>query len=152
MAAGHRPWRGRPWPALPAAAIMALSASAGCGSKGANPHRSTSPRPPPSSPAPRFSATLFAPTHSPKAGANWNYSIRVRSAAGRPLPATANIEFVFGGQVVGHESPPTHRFVGDLHDTVQWPAKSIGIPLVFRAVVSTSAGARSLDYPVQVQR
>jgi len=59
---------------------------------------------------------------------------------------------VFAGQVVGHESPPTHHFVGELHDKVQWPARSVGVALVFRAVVSTSAGTRTLDYPVQVRR
>jgi hypothetical protein len=131
--------------------MVALSAVTGCGAKTAPKPTPSSTRSTPSSPPVGFSATLSAPTHTPKAGANWRYSIRVRGGAGRPLSATANIEFVFGGQVVGRESPPTHHFLGDLHDTVQWPARSVGFPLVFRAVVTTSAGTRTLDYPVRVR-
>jgi hypothetical protein len=103
-------------------------------------------------PAARFTATLHAPTHSPVVNAAWVYSIDVRDANGRPLRAIAETQFLFAGQVVGRESPPTHRFAGHLRDLIRWPRRSAGFPLTFRAVVHTSLGAQNLDYQVQVRR
>ncbi len=119
----------------------------GCGGSSKPKRPSSTPHPAP----PAVQATLTAPTHTPKANAAWRYAIRVRDARGRPLAATAAIQFLFGGQVVGRDTPPTHRFVGDWRDTIRWPRRSVGFPLVFRAVVTTSEGTRHLDYPVQVQ-
>lgn len=58
-------------------------------------------------------------------------------------------QFLFSGSVVAHRSH--YRFRGTLHDTIRWPARSAGIPLTFRAVVTTPLGVRRLDYPVRVR-
>lgn len=41
---------------------------------------------------------------------------------------------------------------GAFHDTLRWPARSLGIRLTFRALVTTPLGTRRLDYPVEVRR
>jgi hypothetical protein len=59
-------------------------------------------------------------------------------------------QFLFAGSVVARRSH--YRFRGMLHDTIRWPARSVGVPLTFRAVVSTALGTRKVDYPIQVTR
>jgi hypothetical protein len=97
--------------------------------------------------------TLHAPDHAPKVSRRWLYSITVTNAAGHPLSGTVDIEFVYGGQVVGHDTPPTHPVRnGRWHDYLQFPAQAVGFPLTFRAVVHTSLGSITLDWPVRAQR
>jgi hypothetical protein len=96
---------------------------------------------------------LHGENHSPKVNRNWNYTIIVTNAAGQPLTGTADIEFAFGGQVVGHATPATVKVTnGHWHDNLQFPAQSIGIPLTFRVVVHTAPGSITLDWPVTVSR
>lgn len=101
-----------------------------------------------SRPAPKI--TLQAQTHHPRAGAPWPITIRVYDPAGRPLTAEVRYQYLFGGAVVARRSH--YRFRGSFHDTFRWPARSLGVPLTFRAVVTTRLGTRRLDYDVQVQR
>jgi hypothetical protein len=98
-------------------------------------------------------AKLSAPNHAPKAGQDWRYSVTVTDAAGHPLTGTVDIEFTFGGVVVGHDTPPTHP-VKDGHwsDTLKFPADAVGHALAFQAVVHTSAGSVTLDWPIMVQK
>ena len=71
---------------------------------------------------------------------------------GQPLSGTVDIEFVFGGQVVGRDTPPTHTVVnGGWHDTLKFPATAVGMPLTFRAVVHTRLASVTLDWPVTVR-
>jgi hypothetical protein len=98
----------------------------------------------------RPTVTLSAPTHRPSAGAPWPIAIRAYGPSGRPLRAEVRYRFLFGGSVVARRSH--YRFRGTFHDDIRWPARSIGIPLTFRAVVTTPLGTRSLDYPVRVRR
>jgi hypothetical protein len=129
--------------------VLALVlAVAGCGGR-SSPQASGSTSAAPS--APQFTATLNAPTHTPKANASWRWSVKVRDPQGKPLATKVDVEFLFGGQVVGRDSPPTRRFVGSFSDTLQWPAASVGQPLTFRLVVTTAKGTMNLDYPVRVQ-
>ena len=51
---------------------------------------------------------LSAANHSPKVGVNWPYTVTVTDAAGHALNGTVTIEFTFGSQVVGRDTPPTH--------------------------------------------
>jgi hypothetical protein len=94
--------------------------------------------------------TLAAPTHQPVVGAPWPIVIHARGSGGAPLAAGVQYEFLFGGSVVARRSH--YRFKGTLHDTLRWPANSAGVPLTFRAVVSTVLGTRHLDYAVRVKR
>jgi hypothetical protein len=52
---------------------------------------------------------LVGDNHAPKLKANWFYIVSVTDANGHPLNGTVVTEFAFGGQVVGRETPPTHK-------------------------------------------
>ncbi len=94
---------------------------------------------------------LVAVNHSPTVNKPWAYSVKVTNAAGRPLSGTVAIEFTFGGEVVGHDTPPVHPVRNGLwHDTLEFPAQSEGEPLSVQAVVHTSAGSVTLDWPITV--
>ena len=83
------------------------------------------------------------------AGKLWHYSVLATDPGGRPLSGSVDTEFVFNGQVVGREAPPTHPLKnGRLDDKVTFPAQAIGIPLTFRVVVHTPTGSVTLDWPV----
>jgi hypothetical protein len=97
--------------------------------------------------------SLHGENHAPKEGALWHYSVLATNASRQPLSGTVETEFVFDGQVVGRESPPTHPLTdGRLDDHLTFPAQAVGIPLTFRVVVRTSRGSVTLDWAVKVTR
>jgi hypothetical protein len=132
-------------------------------STASNTHITTSSRttPTPSSPGlhgttlvytPPIHATFAGENHAPKVNQAWSYLITVTDAKGHAMSGTVDTEFALGGQVVGHETPPTHPIRnGRLHDTLQFPADSVGVPLDVQAVVHTSLGSSTLDWAVKVQ-
>jgi hypothetical protein len=122
-------------------------ALAGCGSSSSK-HATAGPAPRPAGPA--FVATLQAPGHNPRAGRPWPVVVTATARDGRPLRAVVRYQFVFAGRVVAERS--RYAFRGRFRDVVTWPARSVGIPLTFRAAISTALGARNLDYPVTVRR
>lgn len=130
------------WAAL--AALVISLASCGGGSSDSSSTRSTGRR------APAPVVTLKATTHRPAVGAPWPIVIRAHDAAGRPLRAEVRYQYLFAGSVVARRSH--YRFRGAFHDTFRWPARSLGVPLTFRAVVTTPLGTRKLDYDVRVKR
>jgi hypothetical protein len=96
--------------------------------------------------------TLHGTGHTPTAGRPWAYSVHVTDASGKPLSGTVAIEFAFNGSVVGHDTPLTHPVTnGHWADKLTFPSTAIGYPLSFQAVVHTSAGSITLDWPVQVK-
>lgn len=98
-------------------------------------------------------ATLRGQNHHPTAGHRWTYSVRATDAKGRPLSGTTDTEFVFGGKVVGHETPATHRLKnGALSDKITFPAAAVGVPLKVQVVVHTKLGSATLDWSVKVQK
>jgi hypothetical protein len=98
-------------------------------------------------------ATLVAENHSPKVNVPWTYSVTVTDAAGHPLTGTVDVQFVYGGQVVGRDTPPTHPLKnGHWHDNLEFPAEATAIPLTFQTVVHTKLGSVTLDWPVTVTR
>jgi hypothetical protein len=97
--------------------------------------------------------TLTGDNHPPVVNKAWRYSLTVTDASGRPLSGIVDIEFVFGGVVVGRDRPPIHPVTdGRWHDTLEFPATAVGEPLTFRAVVHTRQGSIILDWPVIVRR
>jgi hypothetical protein len=97
--------------------------------------------------------TLVGQSHAPKVKQAWRYSLKVTDATGRPLSGTVDIEFVFAGQVVGRDTPPSHPVTdGRWHDTIEFPARAVGFALTFRAVVHTRLGSVILDWPVKVRQ
>ena len=102
--------------------------------------------------APKFHAVLTGQNHAPVATKPWHYTVRVSSPTGQPMAGTVETEFAFAGQVVGRESPPTHRLKrGTLTDAVEFPQQAVGQPLELQVVVHTSAGSQTLDWPVSVK-
>jgi hypothetical protein len=98
-------------------------------------------------------ASLHGENHSPKVNKLWHYSVLATNASRQGLSGTVESEFVFGGQVVGRESPPSHRLTnGRLDDKITFPAQAVGIPLTFQVVVHTRHGSVTLDWPVKVKR
>jgi hypothetical protein len=135
----------RPLAAL--AGALALAA-AGCGGGGgAKKHAGTATTPRPV--APPFGATLRAPGHNPRADKPWPVVVTATANDGKPLAAVVHYQFLFAGRVVAERS--TYHFRGRFRDVVTWPRRSIGIPLTFRAAITTKLGTRNLDYPVTVR-
>ena len=98
-------------------------------------------------------ATLVGENHAPKVNQPWSYSVTVTDALGHPMSGTVNIEFALSGQVVGHDKPPTDPITdGHMHDTLKFPAEAVDVPLDVRAVVHTTLGSLTLDWPITVQR
>jgi hypothetical protein len=133
-----------------ALAVTGAVVVAGCGGSSSAPSRRVTPGPAPRKVGPAFDATLQAPGHSPRAGRPWPVVVTATTVDGRPLRAVVRYQFVFAGRVVAQRSRYTFR--GRFRDVVTWPARSVGIPLTFRAAISTSLGTRNLDYPVTVRR
>ena len=139
-----------PFPARPlvvvAGALVLAAAGCGGGSKGTPGSTGAAARPA----APPFRATLRAPGHRPRASRPWPIVLTATAPDGRPLRAVVRYQFLFAGRVVARRS--RYVFRGRFRDVVHWPRRAIGVPLTFRAVVSTALGTRNLDYPVVVAR
>jgi hypothetical protein len=135
----------RPRTAAPLFVLVAV----GCGSShstATKPHRAVLP----------FRAVLHAPTHTPKAGKPWLYSVRVTDLQGRPIRARITMRVLFGGIPVGKvDSGKTFSFVGTWREPKDspliWPTRSRGRPLTFEAIVTARGGTKRLDYTVNVK-
>jgi hypothetical protein len=154
-------------------ALMALGLTA-CGgssstSSATNPQTATASQTPTAAPATSTSqntagapsivstgpvrATLSAENHAPTVGRPWHYTVKVADAAGHPLSGTVDIEFAFAGQVVGHDTPPTHPVRnGRWQNNLKFPGAAIGQPLTVRAIVHTHLGSITLNWPITVQK
>jgi hypothetical protein len=158
--------RGLPKASVIITAVLSLSV-AGCGSSRLSPPpthatvttAATTPITPPPVTGGRLvsagtlRATLSGENHKPKVNKAWPYSIKVTNAAGQPLSGTVAIEFLFGGQVVAHDKPPTHPITNGLwQSTLKLPIASVGYPLTLRAIAHTPAGSITLNWPITVQR
>lgn len=127
-----------------AVAIALGGVGASCGGSGGS--ATTAPE----AKAPAPTVTLHATTHRPTVGRPWPIVIRAHDQAGRPLRAQVRYQYLFGGAVVARRSH--YRFRGTFRDSFHWPARAVGVPLTFRAVVTTPLGTRKLDYDVRVRR
>jgi hypothetical protein len=96
---------------------------------------------------------LVAENHAPTVGKKWTFSVTVTNASGQPLNGTVDIEFLFAGQIVGRDTPPTHPVKdGRWRELLRFPPAAVGQPLTFQAVVHTSAGSITLDWPIKVKK
>jgi hypothetical protein len=132
------------------AAPLLVFLAVGCGSSHSTattkPHRATFP----------FRAVLHAPTHTPKAGKPWLYSVHVTDLQGRPIRARITMQVLFGGIPVGKvDSGKTFIFVGTWREPKDspliWPARSRGHPLTFEAIVTARGATKRLDYTISVK-
>jgi hypothetical protein len=98
-------------------------------------------------------AALRGADHAPVVKRKWAYSVVATDASGHPLTGTVEVQFVYGGQVVGRDRPPTHRLTnGRWHDNLRYPPAAVGIPLTLQTVVRTPAGTATLNWPVKVRQ
>jgi hypothetical protein len=101
-----------------------------------------------------LTATLTAPTHTPKIKTRWYYVVRA-THAGKPAAGTLTAQIVdpigsshpvqFGSTTKNITNWP---FTGRFRDFIIWPASSRGIPLKLRVVVKVDSVKRVLTYPV----
>ena len=151
------------WFATPCALALAALSLTACGGS-AKTTRTTSPKPSTTTTTPAASAStssvttgpvhaaLRANDHTPVVNKNWPFTVTVTDPAGHPLSGTLAVQFVFGGQVVGRDTPPIHPLKnGHWHELLKFPARATGIPLIFQVIDHTSAGAVTLNWPVKAK-
>jgi hypothetical protein len=132
--------------------VLLAGVAAGCGGSHSRATSTARPHRPPST----FRAVLHAPTHTPKAGKPWLYSVRVTDPHGRPIRARITMRVLFGGIPVGKvDAGKTFSFVGTWREPkaspLIWPARSRGRPLTFEAIVTARGATKRLDYTVNVK-
>ena len=104
-----------------------------------------------------FKAKLTAPTHHPKAGTKWFYTLRVTDLNGKPLKVRITMQIV---DPLGSAHPVQYASTkknltnwpidGYFRDYIIWPKSSaIGISLTLRGTVKTAGGKAVLNYLVQ---
>jgi hypothetical protein len=97
-------------------------------------------------------ATLSGANHTPTVNRPWRYAVTVRNAGGQALSGTVDIEVLFAGQVVAHDTPPTHPITNGLwQSTLKLPKTAVGYPLTLRAVAHTPTGSITLNWPITVK-
>ena len=108
-------------------------------------------------------AKLSTSTATPVVDQPWRWTVTVRSAAGRPLPARTRLQILLGETVVGcwkggamvqcfsQTAGEWISFKGKRSGVLEWPAQSLGVKLTFQAVVKATRQTRKLRAPVTVQ-
>lgn len=98
-------------------------------------------------------ATLSGENHAPAVNKPWRYAITVTNTTGQPMSGSVAIEFLFAGQIVAHDTPPTHPITNGLwQSTLKLPTASVGYPLTIRAIAHTPAGSITLNWPITVKQ
>ncbi len=98
----------------------------------------------------RFTASIVAPTHSPKAGAPWRYSIYVRSLPdGNPIEASAKRLVLLNGRKI--DTLGWNKFRGVFRQNYVWPSEDRGKALAFHVEVTGPGGVWRRDYAIRVQ-
>jgi hypothetical protein len=92
---------------------------------------------------------------SPKANANWPYTVTATNPSGKRVSGKITVEIV---DPVGNAHAVTYRntkrpvkgfpFHGKFHDSLTFPRESIGFPLIVRAKVTSSEGSGTANYSV----
>ena len=84
----------------------------------------------------------------------WPIKVTVRKG-GRGIAGKVYYQFLFSGRIVACRTvkkPYKPRFTGGVfRDRIEFPERSVGIPLTFRVVVKTKYGTKNVDYAVTVQ-
>jgi hypothetical protein len=98
-------------------------------------------------------ATINGQNHAPTVNQPWRYALQVTDTSGHPMSGNVTIEFVFAGQIVAYDKPPTHPITNGLwQSSLRFPTTSVGYPLTLRAVARTRAGSITLDWPITVKQ
>ena len=97
---------------------------------------------------------LDTDTHKRQYDAVWPITVTARRN-GKPIAGRIYYQFLSFGRIVACrtvKTPARPRFSGTFHDTIQWPRKSVGLPLTFRVVLRTKYGLKNINYAVTVQK
>lgn len=140
----------RPLPLLALVAVIA-----GCGGHRVTTTHQVAPPPLPK-PQPGIRVRLTAQSHQPRVGKPWHYEVRVTDSSGKPVPALIHLQILFGGVPVGQVG--RHRVRnGVWRETigaganVAFPARALGQPLVFQAVVTAKGVTKTAEYWIRVR-
>jgi hypothetical protein len=113
--------------------------------------------------APPVKAKLTTTTPTPVVDEPWRWTVVVKDAKGKPLPAKMKLQILFGNLVVGcwkgtaiAQCTGTGAgtwivFKGKKTGTLTWPVLSVGQKLIFQAVVVAGGKTTKLRAPVTVQ-
>lgn len=108
-------------------------------------------------------AKLMTSTPTPVVDQPWRWTVTVRSAAGKQLPAKMRLQILLGETVVGcwkggamvqcfsQTAEEWISFRGKRSGVLEWPAQSLGVKLTFQAVVKAARQTRKLRAPVTVR-
>ena len=97
-----------------------------------------------------FTATLSAPTHTPRVGQPWRYAIYVRKLPqGTPIAASVKRYVLLNGRKI--DTVGWDKFRGVFRQTYYWPRVDRGKALVFQAQVAGPGGVKTLNYAIRVQ-
>src|SRR4051794_23433221 len=100
-------------------------------------------------PAGEVAVRLSAPTHRPKVGAPWRYTVLV-TAGGKPQPARIYLQITFRKAVVG--TLGSHLVTnGRWAETIRWPVSAKGRTLAFEAKVVSNGRTGGAAYPVRAR-
>ncbi len=98
-------------------------------------------------------ASIAGENHEPTVNRPWRYTLTVTDAQGHRPSGTETTQYTFNGVVVGTEKPQNVTFAnGVYHDTIEFPAAAVGYPLDVQAIIHTSLGTATVDWPVKVRR
>src|SRR5712691_3525747 len=112
--------------------------------------------------APPVKAVLVTSTPKPVVDQPWHWTVKVRTATGKALPARLRLQILLGDTVVGcwkgtamtqcfgPRSGTWIPFRGKRTGVLTWPAQSLGVKLTFQAVVVVSGRRLKLRAPVTV--
>lgn len=149
----------RPHTLVVLSGILAAALTACGGSSTATPSTTTTAPPATTraAAAPSFTIAIKAPTHRPKANANWPVTITVADAAGKPVAGKLRMQVLFAGSVVGQiDNGKVYAFDGTWREKpgneIQWPPESVGQPLTFQAVVTVNGVTRKANFAIQVRK
>jgi hypothetical protein len=113
--------------------------------------------------APPIKAKLTTSTATPIVDQPWRWTVTVRSAAGKPLPARMRLQILLGQTVVGcwksgamvqcfsQTAGDWIAFKGKRSGILEWPAQSLGVKLTFQATVKAAKQTKKLRAPVTVK-
>lgn len=97
----------------------------------------------------RFKSSFYAPTHNPKVGAAWRYTLHATNLAGRPIGVTAKQEVRTDKglkvDVIGWKT-----FHGSYAHTYRWPSVDRGKSLVFTVRLVGPGGTKVYKYKIRV--
>lgn len=107
--------------------------------------------------SPAFTVTFKASKHTPKVNEKWPWSVKVATAAGKPLAATISavvVDPIGGVHPVEYGCCKTKfitnvKIKGTFGDFVKFPLSAKGYRVTFKVIVKTALGRRAVTYWVK---